>query len=178
MKSSAYTLVIIGALALSGCSTINADSSSDSEVPQPAASSAEQPAVACSGVSVVVDFGVLDSSTIAECVKTEGTISAPDVLAEVGVSTEGTAEWGDQIVCRVNDRPANDETLAIEGNDPYVESCASMPAAFAYWALWVKPAPDAEWEYATEGIGTLQSEPGQSLGLVFTTGTETPTPGS
>ncbi|TFC94148.1 hypothetical protein [Cryobacterium sp. TMT3-29-2] len=35
----------------------------------------------------------------------------------------------------------------------------------------------AEWEYAQEGFGTVELEPGQSVGLVFTTGAETPTPG-
>jgi hypothetical protein len=53
-----------------------------------------------------------------------------------------------------------------------------MPPAYAYWALWVKATPDADWAYAQEGIGTLEVEPGQSVGLVYTTGTETPTPGS
>jgi hypothetical protein len=129
-------------------------------------------------VSVVVDFGALDETTISQCIDTDSAIAASAALQTAGVTTEGTTEWGDQIVCRVNNRPAADESLEIEGEAAYTESCASMPAAFAYWALWVKTAPTADWEYASEGVGTLQSEPGQSLGLVFTTGTETPTPGS
>ena len=43
-----------------------------------------------------------------------------------------------------------------------------MPAAFAYWALWVKATPDAEWAYAQEGLATLKVTPGQSLELLYT----------
>ncbi len=174
MKNSAYALVLVGVLALSGCSSLGAQS--QQETPSPTTTDVAEGQ--CSGVSIVVDFGALDSPTISECVDTTTTIAAADALTAAGVATVGTTEWGDQIVCRVNDRPAVDEALTVEGHSSYTESCASMPAAFAYWALWVKPSPDADWEYASEGVGTLQSEPGQSLGLVFTTGTETPTPGS
>ena len=76
------------------------------------------------------------------------------------------------------DSPAADETISVDGAAPFTESCQGMPAAAAYWALWIRPSADADWEYAQEGLGSLQLKPGQSVGLVFTTGTETPTPGS
>lgn len=172
MKSSFPALVLLGVIALTGCS-VNGGST-DASAPETAPPSLTGE---CPGVDVVVDFGELDEPTITQCVETDDVIAASLALETAGVSTEGTAEWGDQIVCRVNDRPAADETLEIDGEAPYTESCASMPAAFAYWALWIKPSASSDWEYAAEGVGTLQSEPGQSLGLVFTTGTETPTPG-
>ncbi|TFC59742.1 hypothetical protein E3O62_08510 [Cryobacterium sp. TMT2-15-1] len=184
MKLTALaTLILVGALALSGCTTGAPETDTT-----PAASSATASASAtaapadgaCAGVSVVVDFGALDAPEIRDCVATATaeTIAASTVLETAGVSTEGTAEWGDQVVCRVSGRPAADETIDVAGETPFTESCASMPAAAAYWALWVKPTADAEWEYAEEGLGSLELEPGQSVGLVFTTGTETPTPGS
>ena len=181
MKLTALaTLTLVGALALSGCTTGAPETDT---TPATAASATAAPADGgCAGVSVVVDFGALDAPEITDCVDTAtataGTITASTVLATAGVETEGTVEWGDQVVCRVGGRPAADETIKVAGETPFTETCASMPAAAAYWALWVKPTADAEWEYAQEGLGSLELEPGQSVGLIFTTGTETPTPGS
>ena len=175
-STAARTSVALGALvllaALSGCAPADSGSSAS-----PAAT-AEASSADCAGVAVVVDFGLLDAATITECVDATKAIPASETLATTGTTTEGSVEYGDAIVCRVNDRPAADETVVVEGQESFTESCASMPPAYAYWALWVKATPDAEWEYAQEGIGTLQVEPGQSVGLVYTTGTETPTPGS
>ena len=64
----------------------------------------------------------------------------------------------------MNDQPA-----------PEVESCDTLPAD-GYWALWVRDAPDGEWAYAEEGVTTLQLEGGQSLGLVYTQGTDSTPP--
>jgi hypothetical protein len=126
---------------------------------------------------VSVDFGVLDSPAIRECVDAEAETLATEILAEAGVITAGTTEWGDQVVCRVNDRPASDETITVEGGTPFTEGCETMPSSSAHWALWVKPTADAKWDYAMKSVASLLLKPGQSVGLVFTTGTEAPTPG-
>ncbi|HSP53108.1 MAG TPA: hypothetical protein VLO00_09465 [Cryobacterium sp.] len=177
MKLTALaTLTLVGALAVSGCATAVPDTET---TPAPSAGATADPGGACPGVNVVVDFGPLDAPEITDCIDT-GTaesIAASTVMETAGVTTEGTVEWGDQVVCRVNDRPAAAETIEVAGETPFTESCESMPAASAYWALWVKPTADADWEYAQEGLGSLELGPGQSVGLVFTTGTETPTPG-
>ncbi len=178
MKLTALaTLTLVGALALSGCTTGAPETDT---TPATATATAAPADGGCAGVSVVVDFGALDAPEITDCVDTATaeTITASTVLATAGVETEGTVEWGDQVVCRVGGRPAADETIKVAGETPFTETCATMPAAAAYWALWVKPTADAEWEYAQEGLGSLELEPGQSVGLIFTTGTETPTPGS
>ncbi|TFD85096.1 hypothetical protein [Cryobacterium serini] len=175
-STGARTSIALGALvllaALSGCASADSGSSVS-----PAAT-AKASSADCAGVAVVVDFGTLDAATITECVDATKAIAASETLATTGTTTEGSVEYGDAIVCRVNDRPAADETVVVEGQESFSESCASMPPAYAYWALWVKATPDADWAYAQEGIGTLEVEPGQSVGLVYTTGTETPTPGS
>ncbi|MFC5930493.1 hypothetical protein D6T64_18990 [Cryobacterium melibiosiphilum] len=167
-------LALIAALALGGCAQA-APSASSSDTPSstPLSSTGD-----CSGVTVVVDFGTLDAEALTECVDADASLAASTVMQTAGITTEGTVEYGDQIVCRVNDRPAADETVEVEGEASFTEACASMPAAYAYWALWVKPTPDADWAYAQEGLGSLQTAPGETLGLVYTTGTETPTPGS
>ena len=180
------TFAALGALvllaALSGCATTDSGSGLGSGAS--AAATATAPAEAdvsaseCAGVNVVVDFGTLDADTVTDCVDATAAIAASAALTTTGITTEGSVEYGDAIVCRVNDRPAADETVVVDGQESFTETCASMPPAYAYWALWVKATPDADWDYAMEGLGTLEVEPGQSLGLVYTTGTETPTPGS
>jgi hypothetical protein len=164
MKTSAVALALLAALALAGCAQTTPQAT-----PEPAA------ADACAGVEVVVDFGVLDAPPVNACVDAGPAVNA---VADAGVTTEGTVDWGDQIVCRVDGRPAADETVEVEGAEPFVEACQSMPAATAYWSLWVKPSTDGEWEYAQEGLSTLKLEPGQSVGLVYTTGTESTPPSS
>jgi hypothetical protein len=179
-STGSRTSVALGALvllaALSGCAT--ADSGAGAGSTTSATAEAESSTENCAGVNVVVDFGTLEADSVTQCVDASATTAASVALTTTGVTTAGSVEYGDQIVCRVNDRPAADETVVVEGQESFTESCASMPPAYAYWALWVKATPDADWEYAQEGLGTLEVEPGQSVGLVYTTGTETPTPGS
>lgn len=178
------TFAALGALALlaalSGCATTGAatDSGAGSTAPATAAAEADAATLDCAGVTVVVDFGTLDADSVTECVDATEATAASEALASAGVTTTGSAEYGDQIVCRVNDRPAADETVEVEGQESFTESCASMPPAYAYWALWVRDSAGADWKYAQEGLGTLEAQPGQSVGLVYTTGIETPTPGS
>ena len=131
----------------------------------------------CAGVTVVVNFGLLSEDRDTECVELENDSAiARDVLSVAGYEIEGTATYGDQVVCRVNGVPSESDPFVVEGEEPHSETCADMPPAFGYWALWVKSEPGAQWAYAEEGVGTLPVEPGQTLGLVFSTGGETPTP--
>ena len=131
----------------------------------------------CAGVTVVVNFGLLSDNRDTKCVELEGDSAiARDVLSVAGYQIEGTATYGDQVVCRVNGLPSDSEPFVVEGEEPHTETCADMPPAFGYWALWVKSDPSAQWAYAEEGVGTLPVEPRQTLGLVFSTGGATPIP--
>lgn len=172
-------LTLLGALALTGCAA-GTTTPAAGPAPSSTGSASAAPGGSCAGVNVVVDFGPLDEATITDCAATgdAATVPASRLVAAAGATTEGTVQYGDQVVCRVNGRPAADETITVDGAAPFTESCQGMPAAAAYWALWIRPSADADWEYAQEGLGSLQLKPGQSVGLVFTTGTETPTPGS
>jgi hypothetical protein len=144
-------------LALAGCSAPAPD-----PAPTPSAPAASSDG-ACAGteVTVQVDFGGLGADPIRECAPAG---PAADALDAVGVTTEGTADYGDQVVCRVDGQPS-----------PEVESCDTLPAD-GYWALWVRDAPGGEWAYAEEGVTTLQLEAGQGLGLVYTQGTDSTPP--
>lgn len=132
---------------------------------------------ACEGVTVLVNYGMLSPEREAHCVElTDSEAVAADVLRFAGVITEGTVTYGDLSVCRVNGLPSEDEAFVVEGEEPHRESCADMPPAFAYWALWVKSDPQAEWAYAEEGVATLPLEAGMTIGLAFSTGEDAPVP--
>ena len=131
----------------------------------------------CDGVEVVVNFGILDGTNSSQCIEISGSSAkAIDVVHDAGFSTEGTATYGDAIVCRVNGLPSPTEPVAVPDQAEFTESCADMPPAFAYWALWQKSSDAAAWDYAQAGLGDLTVKKGESLGLVFTTGDSTPTP--
>ncbi|MCD5345980.1 hypothetical protein [Agromyces sp. S2-1-8] len=161
-------------LALAACSS---PSGSTGEGAEPtAAATAEATADAatvleeCTGVAVIVDSADLELSEpidVAACVDTDEPILAADALDEAGVATEGTVEWGDQVVCRVNGEPAEDTLITAADGTEYHETCASMPAAFAYWSLWQRSG-GGEWGYAQEGLPTLELAPGDAVELLFT----------
>ena len=134
----------------------------------------------CAGVRVVVNFTLLGQSggpaDVSACAPlASGTETVADALASVQVTTVGTAKYGDQVVCRVNGLPAADKPFTVPGHDPYTETCATMAPEFAYWSLWLRKG-GAAWDYAAEGVSTQKVAPGDSIGLVFTTGGATPTP--
>jgi len=159
-----FPLIVLSvcALALSGCSGSD-ESGFDSNG-------------SCDGVVVEVNFAG-QGEQITSCVSINGTSEvAKDVLGQAGVSIEGTKAYGDAVVCRVNGVPSATKELLVEGEEPYIESCDEFPPAFAYWALWVKESDDAQWDYATEGVSSLQLSKGQSIGLALTLGGEVITP--
>ncbi|MGM9471347.1 hypothetical protein ACS5PJ_05030 [Pseudarthrobacter sp. YS3] len=123
----------------------------------------------CAGVKVVVDSGSLkqDAADQSVCVPVNAPTAASKVLDEAKIKTEGTTQYPTELVCRVNGVPAADFDITHKAGT-YKEECKGMPAAFAYWSLWVKPSAAGAWEYAQEGLATLQVNPGQSLELLFT----------
>jgi hypothetical protein len=141
-------------LAVSGCA---GTSTSAAPTPTPSASTAGP----CAEVTVVVEFNTLAHKPITACAPAG---VAADVLKAAKLTTAGTADYGDQVICRVDDLPA-----------PAVESCAKLPSA-AYWAMWVKTSADAKWGYAQEGVATQKLTAGESLGLRYTVGDDTAPP--
>jgi hypothetical protein len=118
-------------------------------------------------VNVYVDYGVLDSnSKSTECVPVSEGANGLEVLTKSGLLIEGTGKYGLQVVCRVNSLPSATRPIGIEGNEDYVETCAEMPAAFAYWAVLVKKGA-LPWGWADTGIDKVTLNPGDSVGLVF-----------
>ncbi|PNH85630.1 hypothetical protein [Arthrobacter sp. AFG20] len=167
--AAASSLAAAGLLfTLAACSTPAATQPSTSAPAAPATASSSAAAGPCTGVKVIVDSGSLkqaaaDSSV---CVPVDAPTLASKVLDEAKVKTEGTDAYPKELVCRVNGVPAADFDIVHKGGT-YREECKKMPAAFAYWSLWVKPASGA-WAYAQEGLATLKVSPGQSLELLYT----------
>ena len=138
---------------------------------EPASSAASSPSASdgpCSGVKVIVDSGSLKQAAADKsvCVPVEAATPASKVLAEADIKTVGTEQYPNELVCRVNGVPAADFDITHKGGT-YREECKGMPAAFAYWSLWTKPA-SGEWAYAQEGLATLKVNPGESLELLYT----------
>ena len=154
-------------LSLAACS---APAASQPTTPAPASPAAATSAAAgpCTGVKVIVESGSLKQAAAdtSVCVPVDAPTLASKVLDEAKVKTEGTTEYPKELVCRVNGVPAANFDIAHKGGT-YREECGKMPAAFAYWSLWVKPATGA-WAYAQEGLATLKVSPGESLELLFT----------
>lgn len=168
--AAASTLAAAGLLiTLAACSAPATGQASSSPAPASTASSASA-SEPCTGVRVSVDSSALKQQgapvTTPVCVPVDGPTPASKVLAEAKVETEGTAAYPTELVCRVNGVPAADLDITHKAGT-YREECKEMPAAFAYWSVWVKPAAGA-WGYAQEGLATLQVAPGESLELLYT----------
>jgi hypothetical protein len=141
-------------LAVAGCA---GTSTSAAPTPTPSATTAGP----CAEVTVIVEFTTLGHKPITACAPAG---VAADVLKAAKLTTAGTADYGNQVICRVDELPA-----------PADESCATLPSA-AYWAMWIKTSADAKWDYAQEGVATQQLTAGQSLGLRYTVGNDTTPP--
>ncbi|PFG19967.1 hypothetical protein [Serinibacter salmoneus] len=152
---------------LTACSGADSDGDADSTDSATSSDIATADPAECSGVALVVDTGDMPDTGVAGtwCIEADAAIAATEVLAQAGVETEGTQEFGDAVVCRVNGVPAEDTTLLADDGSEIVETCEGMPSADAYWSLWLQT--DGAWEYAPEGVDTLQVEPGSALGLLF-----------
>jgi hypothetical protein len=116
-------------------------------------------------IEVYTDFRALGQGYVSsECIKTSNEMTAFEVLKQAGYSTEGTVEYGDAVLCRLNNMP-----------DISAESCEGMPPAESYWAVLIKehqliPMPfgiSGEWGWAQVGINEINLKPGDSIGLVF-----------
>ncbi len=167
--AAASSLAAAGLLfTLAACSTPAATQPTTSAPASLATASSSAASEPCAGVKVIVDSGALKQAAADKsvCVPVDAATPASKVLDEANVKTEGTAAYPTELVCRVNGVPAADFDIAHKGGT-YREECKKTPAAFAYWALWVKPA-SGDWAYAQEGLATLKVNPGESLELLFT----------
>ena len=163
MTSTLRTVAVAAASAallftLAACSSPAPDQTSD-PTSSPSASSETSVAVAAAcegddGVTVVVDASALgdaDDVSGTWCVSADDAITAAEAFTAAGVATEGTDEYGDQVVCRVNGVPAEDQSRSLPKTARSTSRSASRCRPRSPTGrLFVKPA-GGEWDYATEG---------------------------
>lgn len=164
------TLLAAGALALglSACASTGSAQRAETESPTPAQTIVAGACPTGKGVTLAVDSSALTGgSSQSWCFPTMDKVAVADVVAAAGLTIEGTKQYGDQVICRVNGLPSASEPVGSAQEPAYIEKCESMPAAFAYWALWTK-TDGGTWDYAQEGLSTLTAQPGESVELLFT----------
>lgn len=144
------------ALALTGCVASAPETST--------AASAEINNASCAGVQVLVDFADLGADPIDSCVDVSEETPAAQVAELAGLTTQGTGDYGDAIVCRVNGEPQATDTVQLTSGS-YTEDCADMPSADAYWSVWVRT--NGVWDYAPVGFNELTLAPGQAVALLY-----------
>lgn len=173
------TLTICGALLMAGCAAqagTSVEQQGTADTPGPVDTSVSASSAACDGVWLAVDFGALGEPPIDQCLSTTEPVDGLAVLAQANVTVDGTADYGLDVVCRVNGLPSADAPLNVPGHNNYRETCEKMTPEFAYWSVWVEDRATGAWDYAAVGIDALSLAPGESLGLTFTTGTHTDPP--
>lgn len=120
------------------------------------------------GVTVVVDFQALGGTTIVRCAP--GPVgpgfTGLDALHDAGFEIEGVRRWGEAFICRIEARPGPGESIAIDGNDGYVEACIDTPPAAAYWSYWHAPN-GGTWQYSQWGVKNRDAVPGGFEGWSF-----------
>jgi len=123
----------------------------------PAAQAASGRSGACTtaddnAVTVVIDYQGLGGGTATYCAShLPAGATGLDALTAAGVAVTGTSQAGSAVACRLNGRPAADQTLTLPGGQAYQEQCVTMPPAGAYWSYWWAN-PGGSWTYNTQGL--------------------------
>jgi hypothetical protein len=109
-----------------------------------------------SGVTVVVDFSAFGQGVQVSCVP--GNPGTGLAALQSIYSVTGTAKYGYQFVCRINNRPGPDQ-----------EPCQFTPPANAYWSYW-HAERGGSWRYSSASASTFQPKPGSVEGWAFGAG--------
>ncbi|OYN92485.1 hypothetical protein [Parenemella sanctibonifatiensis] len=122
------------------------------------------------GISVVVDSTQFDAGgqVTIRCVRGMPDESlALTVIRTAGFSIQGTARFGDALVCRVDGRPSATEKLVDRDGRPHYETCANTPEASAYWTFWYSRPGQRSWTFSQQGVAGRWVDNGELLALVF-----------
>lgn len=102
------------------------------------------------GTTVVVDFRDLGGETLIRCAPGGAERTGLEALQDAGFEVEGVQSY-DNMMCRIEGRPAPDESLELDGRKGYQEACVEMPPATAYWSYW-KADNGGDWAYSRKGM--------------------------
>lgn len=116
-------------------------------------------------VTVVVDYQELGTTHV-RCVSgLPAGSTGRDALTAAGFVPTGTIHDGPGFVCRIDGRPAADETLTVAGQ-PYRESCVRTPPSNAFWSYWHAPN-GGSWTFSNFGVANREVIPGGYEGWSF-----------
>lgn len=132
-------------------------------------------------VTVVVDFSDLGGDIVVRCARgpVSPGYSGLDALRGAGFTVSGTQRWGLAFVCRIQGRPAANESLQTRGNPDYHERCVDTPPASAYWGYWYAKNRGS-WIYSSSGPTSRDAIKGGFEGWSFSLDHQTgrqPAPG-
>ncbi len=119
-----------------------------------------------SGVTMVIDYQGLGGGAEVRCF-TGDPADGVEALRGAGFTFEGPAQFADSAVCRINGRPATDETIPLDNDPTYTEDCAQFPPANGYWSYWQSSDRGQEWDFSQMGIAGTDPEPGDWEGWSF-----------
>ncbi|MBM9465466.1 hypothetical protein JL108_18610 [Aeromicrobium sp. YIM 150415] len=142
-------LLAAAALVLPGLVAVAAPASAHGECEDPA------------DIPILVDYGSLEAEQQVVCAQDAAQMTALAAITGAGLELEGTTEYGDSVVCRVEGRPGAD-----------VESCDSMPAGDSFWGFYV--GSDGAWEFAQQGVDQQILAEGDFVALAYGDGTAAP----
>lgn len=117
------------------------------------------------GTTVVVDFRDLGGDVIIRCAPAGEERSGLEALQDAGFEVEAVQQY-DDMMCRIEGRPAADESLEIDGRKGYQEACVEMPPASAYWSYW-NADNGGEWAYSRKGMRDSEAIEGGFEGWSF-----------
>ncbi len=112
-------------------------------------------------IPILVDYGSLEGGQQVACAQDAAQMSALAAITGAGLEIEGTAEFGDSVVCRVEGQPS-----------PDAESCDSMPAGDSFWGFYI--GSEGAWEFAQQGVDQQVLAEGDFIALAYGDGTAAP----
>ncbi len=105
------------------------------------------------GVVVAVDLSPWGGAVQRGC---DATLSTALAALQANFTVDGTANYGDAFVCRIDGDPTVDQT-----------PCTSTPPASASWSFWYAAAGSATWTYASQGAATFRPQAGSVEAWTF-----------
>ena len=146
LRAVLFFLVLL--VAAGGAITVNS-----TEPAAPENSHSSGPCVA-KGVTLVIDYGKTGPATVVRCANNFSGNSW-QLFAAVELLVQGTAEYPQSFVCRINDWPKN-------------QSCTSTPNPHTgYWKYFIATGENTSWQFSPVGAASRQPKCGDFEGWLY-----------
>lgn len=155
MKSVPFRAVLLALLAIVAIGSLATTSKTSSTKN----ASVAKEACSDSGITLIVEFGLLKKASEVLCINNFSG-SSWQLFEAAGLRVEGTAEYPNSFVCRIQDLPGKK-----------IESCQGTPnPASGSWVYFVSSGtnPDKDWVRSPVGATGRSPECGDSEAWVFT----------